>query len=107
MATSNGTSGWRIEYCSPTGDVVDFFIGKTGCSAVAVCGKGYACPSDPTEPPGLDPGKAIAAAFPNDKDSTLYEVVFGSKGGRVWFVARKQAPDQYLYVDADTGAPLP
>lgn len=105
--TTNAKSGWNFEFCAPaSGNIVDFSIGKGGCSAANLCDKHYTCGA-PTAVPALDADDAIAAAFPGDPATAVYEVIFVTKGGRAWAVAHKETPDRFVGVDSETGALLP
>ena len=105
--TAVADSGWNFEFCSgDTGNVVDFYITKTGCSAADVCGKNYPCAAE-AQLPKLDADQAIAAAFPDDPASTLYVLGYAPKYGRRWLVARKDDTQAVVQVDADTGAVVP
>lgn len=101
--TTVADSGYRFEFCSKaSGHLLDFYVTKSGCSAVNLCNKSYPCGSA-SELPKLDVDDAIAAAYPDDPATTLYEVAYSPKYGRRWLLARKDAPNVVTTVDADTG----
>lgn len=99
-------SGWVFKYCGGLDEVV-FGAGPPDTTVEKGCGN-FNCEAIAAyQPPAVDSQQAIAAAFPSDPATTVYNVDLNLLlGPRVWEVTRRPNGPT-VKVDADSGAVIP
>ncbi len=101
-------SGWVFKFCAGMNDLL-FSAGPQVSSIQEGCGD-IDCSALPTmAEPKIDTAAAIAAAYPGDPATTLYNVNFMpvlTNNQRLWTVSHRGDAAQ-IKVDADTGAVVP
>lgn len=99
-------SGWVFKYCAGLDEVV-FGAGPPDTTIEKGCGQFNCGAVASFTPPVIDSPGAIAAAFPSDPATTVYDVDLNLLlGPRVWQVTRRPSGPS-VKVDADTGAVIP
>jgi len=102
-------SGWVFKYCAGMNDVA-FGAGPQTSSAQQGCNDINCDAMTDTSEPAVDSDAAIAAAFPNDPPTTLYNVEFlppaAHANQRFWSITQRPSGPT-IKIDADTGAIVP
>jgi len=106
LGTTIYASGWVFKYCAGLDEVV-FGAGPPDTTIEKGCGM-FNCDAVASfTPPAVDSPAAVAAAFPSDPATTVYNVDLNLLAGpRVWSVTRRPNGPT-VKVDADSGAVVP